>query len=70
MSSKGLGQAGGRIIEPLLSIMQVADTLGVCTKTVYRHIAAGRLRAVRAGRLWRVAPGSLREFLRQPSGYE
>jgi excisionase family DNA binding protein len=34
----------------VLTADQVADACQVCTKTVYRAVAAGRLRAVRLGR--------------------
>jgi excisionase family DNA binding protein len=51
---------------PLLSVVQVAKLLGICTKTVYRHIGDGRLKAVRAGRLWRVSPEAVGEFLQHP----
>ncbi len=33
-----------------ISISQAADAMGVCDKTVRRHIAAGRLRAYRCGK--------------------
>ena len=40
-----------------LSVDQAAERLGVHPNTVYRMIVGGRLRAVRAGRLWRI-PGA------------
>lgn len=33
-----------------LSLLQAAEVMGVCDKTVRRHIAAGRLRAYRCGK--------------------
>jgi excisionase family DNA binding protein len=57
--------AAGPPMEPLLSVKQVASTLNVCSKTVYRHIAEGRLKAVRAGCLLRISATSVRAFLEQ-----
>lgn len=59
---------------PSLTCSQIAGTLGVTRTSVGRWVAAGKLRGVRHGREYRVAPQSLREFLerdfysdRQPS---
>lgn len=50
------------------SIAETAEYLGVCTKTVRRYIADGRLRAVRIGpRLIRVDGESV-EALMRPIG--
>ncbi|ASJ79550.1 excise [Mycobacterium phage Kalnoky] len=47
------------------SIQQVADHLGVSTKTVRRYIADGRLKAIRLGpRLIRVERSSVEELMR------
>ena len=42
---------------PFSAFDQAAERLGVHPNTVYRMIVGGRLRAVRAGRLWRI-PGA------------
>jgi len=42
-----------------LSVDQAAQRLGVHPNTVYRMIVAGRLAAVRAGRLWRIPEAGL-----------
>lgn len=42
-----------------LSVGQAAERLGVHPNTVYRMIVAGRLGAVRAGRLWRIPEAEL-----------
>jgi excisionase family DNA binding protein len=47
----------------LLTVQEVADLLKVSPITVRRHIAAGRLPAVRAGRRVRVPRESLETFL-------
>lgn len=49
----------------MVSIAETADYLGICTKTVRRYIADGRLRAVRLGpRLIRVERSSVEELMR------
>lgn len=42
-----------------LSVDQAAERLGVHANTVYRMIVAGRIRATRAGRLWRIPQSEL-----------
>ena len=49
-----------------LSIAQAADVMGVCDKTVRRHVAAGRLRAYRCGkRLIRVRVEDIEKLMRE-----
>ena len=48
----------------LLTIREVAATLGVSDKTVRRAIASAALPAARVGSQWRVAPSDLRRYLR------
>jgi len=50
-------------LEPLLTIKEVAATLGASVKTVRREIDAGELPAVRIGRLIRVRPVDLRAYI-------
>jgi excisionase family DNA binding protein len=49
--------------QPLLPVPMVASRLSVDPQTVRRLIAEGRLRAVRVGRAYRVAPGDLERFI-------
>jgi excisionase family DNA binding protein len=62
-------------MQDLLTVNEVAERLKVSTKTVYRAVEAGELRASRIGRAWRISepdvvayvearvhPGSLRYF--------
>ena len=49
----------------LLTVEQIAECLGVSTKTVRRWIQARQLTAFRAGRQWRVSPQDLAHFLEQ-----
>jgi len=49
-----------------LGIPQAAEIMGVCDKTVRRHIAAGRLRAYRCGkRLIRVRIEDIENLMRE-----
>ena len=50
-------------LERLLSIQDVANLLGVVTKTIYRSIKAGKLPVVRVGRLIRIRPSDLAKFM-------
>jgi excisionase family DNA binding protein len=45
-----------------LTIRQVAAELGLSPWTVYRRIRLGELRAIRMGRMWRVAAGDLEAY--------
>jgi excisionase family DNA binding protein len=45
----------GSKVPQLLTIPQLAERLGVCTRTIRRQIAAGELRAHRFGRQVRVS---------------
>jgi excisionase family DNA binding protein len=45
--------------EEMLSVEQVADRLGLHVRTVRGYIRAGRLRAVRIGKQYRITPADL-----------
>ncbi len=47
----------------LLTVVEVADVLGVCTETVYRAIWNKKLRSVRLGRAVRVRVDHLRSYV-------
>lgn len=49
--------------ENLLTIPQVAARLNVQRMTVYRMIKAGKIQAVRIGRLWRIRPAELEAYI-------
>jgi excisionase family DNA binding protein len=51
------------IDEPLLSVVDVAERLGVSVRTIRTMINDGRIRAVRVGVQIRVEPAALREYL-------
>jgi chromosome partitioning protein len=53
-------------MESLLSTKQVADRLGVDTKTVLRYLHQGKLRGVRIGRDYRITEGALGVLLTEP----
>jgi len=47
------------------SINQVIEELGVHRNTVENWLRSGRLKGVRAGKLWRIPSEALDEFLRK-----
>ena len=49
--------------EPMLDIVDVAETCRVSEKTVRRWIKAGDLPAARLGNQWRILPRDLRSFV-------
>jgi excisionase family DNA binding protein len=51
------------LAEPMLDIIDVADTCRVSEKTVRRWIKAGDLPAARLGNQWRIHPRDLRTFV-------
>lgn len=42
---------------------EVADIIGVTTRTLYTYIKESKLKAVKVGRGWRVTDKALKEFL-------
>jgi excisionase family DNA binding protein len=53
----------GELREPLLSVRQAAELLGLCTATVYEHCAKGNLRRVKVASAIRIASSALEEFM-------
>ena len=45
------------------TVDEIADLLGVCSRTIYNAIRAGRLKAKRLGRLWRLKRAWVEQFL-------
>ena len=56
-------------MESLLTTEQVAVRLNVHEETVRRYVRSGELPAIRKGRLIRIAPKAVEDFL-QPDGTE
>ncbi|WP_121188424.1 helix-turn-helix domain-containing protein [Nocardiopsis sp. Huas11] len=52
--------------EHLYSVDQVADLLGLHVRTIRNYVREGRLRAVRIGKQYRIAPADLEEFTGTP----
>ncbi len=50
-------------MDRLLSTKQVADRLGVDTKTVLRYLRQGKLKGARIGRDYRIAEGAVTTLL-------
>lgn len=51
------------MMEKLLTIQQVMDLLQVSDEAVYRWIVSGKLKAFKAGALWRIRREDLNQFL-------
>ncbi len=45
------------------TVDEIAELLGVCSRTIYNAIRAGRLKAKRLGRLWRLKRAWVEQFL-------
>lgn len=54
---------GTTLGERLLKPEEVAELLAVTPKSIRQWLREGRLRGIRAGRLWRVRPEDLDEFI-------
>lgn len=50
------------------SVNEVAEILGLCTRTIYREIKQGNLRCLRFGRAIRITDSQLDEFLKSREG--
>lgn len=49
-----------------LTVTEAAEQAGVCTKTIYRHVRAGRLQAKRIGRVILIHPTALTALTTTP----
>lgn len=54
----------------LLTPREVAARLRVTLRTVYAWLKIGRLRGVRAGKMWRIRPADLEAFLMPREAWE
>ena len=52
-----------RVNEQLLTPAQVGERLQLTERTVYQWLRDGRLAGLKLGRLWRIRPEDLEEFL-------
>ncbi|RNL18818.1 hypothetical protein DMP07_07635 [Slackia faecicanis] len=58
-------KSGRMGIRPLLTPKQAAEVLCVCDKTVRTLCREGRIKGVKIGSAWRVAPQELERFIRE-----
>ena len=49
--------------EELLTIQDAAKRLKVSTVTIWRSLKSGALSGVKIGRIWRIRPEDLQEFI-------
>jgi len=52
--------------DELLTVEEAADRLKCSTGAVYAWLRTGKLKALRAGSLWRIRVSDLEEFLSRP----
>jgi excisionase family DNA binding protein len=57
--------AGGARVEELLTVEQTAQVLHVSRDRVYYLIRLGRLRSIKIGKLRRISPGWIAEFIEE-----
>ena len=50
-------------VQPLLSIAETAEVLGICRQTVYNYIYHEGLPSIVVGRIRRIHPASLNKWL-------
>lgn len=54
-------------LEPLYTVSQVAEYLGVHTHTIYRYLAEGRMKAVRIGQTYRFTAENISDYIAECS---
>jgi excisionase family DNA binding protein len=59
--------AGSRAEMPrlLLTVEEAAQQIGICRSNMFKLIRQGEVRSVKVGRLRRVTPAALEDFVRQ-----
>ena len=56
-----------RIPRLLLTVEEAADRVGICRSNMFKLIRQGDVKSVKVGRLRRVTPAALEDFVRQLS---
>lgn len=51
----------------LLTVEEAADRIGICRSNMFKLIRQGDIKSVKVGRLRRVAPAALEDFIQQLS---
>ena len=67
------GDAVSRAERPprlLLTVEEAAERIGFCRSNMFKLIRRGEIQSVRVGRLRRVTPGALEDFVRRLSAEE
>ena len=68
------GQSAAPVLEPLMSVEDVADCLRVSERSVFRLLERGELATIKVGGLTRIEPAELRRFIadqrREPAAAE
>ena len=56
-----------RLPRLLLTVEEAADRIGICRSNMFKLIRQGDVKSVKVGRLRRVTPAALEDFVRQLS---
>ena len=51
----------------LLTVEEAADRIGICRSNMFKLIRRGDVKSVKVGRLRRIAPAALEDYIRQLS---
>jgi excisionase family DNA binding protein len=54
----------------LLTVEEAAERIGICRSNMFKLIRQGDVRSVKVGRLRRITPAALEDFIAQLSGEE
>jgi excisionase family DNA binding protein len=52
----------------LLTVEEAADRIGICRSNMFKLIRRGEVKSVKVGRLRRVTPAALEDYVRRLSG--
>ena len=63
----GTYQRAGQSLRLLLTVEEAAERIGICRSNMFKLIRQGDVKSVKVGRLRRVTPAALEEFVRQLS---
>jgi excisionase family DNA binding protein len=54
----------------LLTVEEAAERIGICRSNMFKLIRQGKIRSVKVGRLRRVTPAALEDFVRRLAAEE
>jgi excisionase family DNA binding protein len=71
-TTRATTEVGSRAEMPrlLLTVEEAAQRIGICRSNMFKLIREGEVRSVKVGRLRRVTPAALEDFVRQLTAKE